>query len=441
MHAPMNWIKTVIRALAASMSARAAAMIMRFAAVCLLPIWLTPAEIGWNAVIMAIVNVAIAVIDFGFGTALIKEKTCSVRMYRSVFTLILAFSLIGAALMIAFSDPVGRFFSFPPVILIISAFAVPFSVLSIVPNALLQRDLRFASLAMRDLIGEAAFGATAIGLAWSGQTWLCVPAALVVQRFARWIVSTASISYSPGFAFCLGDLRKLLSFSLCQFGNITVAQLANRLDTFLLSVFLAPSALGFYAQGQQLSIFPVQSLTGAATNVFFATFAKIQDDPEKIRTLFVKITGILFFVSIAAIGLAYPAMGLIPVIYSPAWQDAVEIARNLCFCIPFFALCALEGILIAIGGERRRLAASIVRMIVMGAGICLLFGVFRAAALPQNVAWIVLASAAAGSAMNFRFIWRKLRLTPKDAVPWIKFALSGVAGAAAGIAITRLFGL
>ena len=189
----MNWIKTIIHALAASMTTKVFAMGLRFVTICLLPLWLTPAEIGWNAVILAIINFVIAIIDFGFGTALIKEKTCTVRMYQSVLTFILMISVVGSGAMISFADEIARVFSFPPIILVISAFAIPFSVFAIVPNALLQRELRFTSLAIRDLIGEIAFSATALLLAIFGYTWLCVPIALVVQRIIRWLVSTLSI--------------------------------------------------------------------------------------------------------------------------------------------------------------------------------------------------------------------------------------------------------
>ena len=141
----MNWIKTIIHALAASMTTKVFAMGLRFVTICLLPLWLTPAEIGWNAVILAIINFVIAIIDFGFGTALIKEKTCTVRMYQSVLTFILMISVVGSGAMISFADEIARVFSFPPIILVISAFAIPFSVFAIVPNALLQRELRFTA--------------------------------------------------------------------------------------------------------------------------------------------------------------------------------------------------------------------------------------------------------------------------------------------------------
>lgn len=437
----MNWIKTIIHALAASMTAKVFAMGLRFVTICLLPLWLAPAEIGWNAVILAIINFVIAIIDFGFGTALIKEKTCTVRMYQSVLTFILMISVVGSGAMISFADPIARVFSFPPFILVISAFAIPFSVFAIVPNALLQRELRFTSLAIRDLIGEIAFSATALLLAIFGYTWLCVPIALVVQRIIRWLVSTLSIQYVPGFALSWSDLRQLFSFSMYQLGNITIAQLANRLDTFLLSIFLTPSMLGFYSQGQQLSTIPVQSITGTATNVFFATFAKLQDDLEKFKTLFIKIVGVMFFVSLAIIGIAFPAMGLIPKVYSSAWQESVEIARNLCFSIPFFAFSAIEGILISVGGERRRLASSIARMAVMAIGICILFGLWSSEANPRNVAWIVLASSATGACMNFQYLWNKLALCSKDAHPWIKYAIAGACIAIIGIVVTRFWGL
>lgn len=437
----MNWFKLILRALATSLTTRVLAMGLRFVTICLLPIWLVPAEIGFNAVLMAILNFSIAIIDLGFGTALIKEKTCTIAMYRSVLTLILAFSLLGSGSLIFFSASIGAFFSIPPILLILSAFAIPFSVLTIVPNALLQRDLRFTNLALRDLFGEVAFCATALFLAIDGATELCVAIALVAQRIVRWLISSLSIRYSPGLAFHWGEIQKLLRFSLFQLGNLTVTQLANRLDTLLLSIFLTPTMVGFYSQGQQLSTIPVQSVTGTVTNIFFATFAKLQDEVEKFKALFIRIVRGMLFLSLLAVSIAYPAMGLIPRIYGADWAASVEIARTLCFSLPFFVMSCLEGILITVGGERRRLASSLMRMGIMALGISLCFTVFSATANACDVARIVFISAFVGTMLNFQYLWKKLDMTAKDARAWLKPLLGGAILTALSLTLTHLFAL
>lgn len=435
----MNYVQTVIRALATSMGARALSMGLRFITVCLFPFWLSPAQVGFAAVLMALINLIIAFIDLGFGTALIKEKNVTERMGRSVFTLLVAVATIVTAVCILFTDTICAQFSLPSIALLIALFAIPFSVFAIVPNALLQRDLRFTSLALRDLLGEIAFSATAITLAILGFHLTCVAWALLIQRMVRWLVASFSVSFVPKLTCHRADIRQLLSFSLFQLGNISITQMANRIDTFLLSVFLPPAALGFYSQAQQLTIFPVQSMSGAVTNVFFASFSKIHADTQKIRELFLKMMrGVIFF-ALVLFACLYPAVGLIPVIYGDAWQSSVEIARMLSFSVPLFAAATLEGILISVGGEKRRLAASLTRALLMTGGLLFLFLALPNDATPNAVAIIVFFASAAAFALNFSFLIKKIGIRARDARSWLKPAALGMLLSIASIILTRIF--
>ena len=433
-----HYLTTIVKALATSMGARVFAMGLRFVTICLLPFWLAPSEIGWSAVIMALTNLVVAVSDFGFGTALIRESSVSRRMGQSVFVLVVGASVVMGIVMIVGAAGLEALFSVPAWLVMISAFAVPLSAMTILPNALLQRELRFTSLAVRDLVGEVSFSVTAVWLAVCGETMTCIAWALVVQRAVRWIASSVAVEWRPGFRIVWSYIRRLLSFSMFQLGNITITQLANRLDMFLLSVFMPPAVLGYYAQGQQLSTTPVQSLMGAATNVFFASFAKLQSDEARLRELFVKVMKGVIVCGFGAVGVMVPAMGLIPVVYDASWTPSVGIARILCLSIPFVAASAFEGLLITIGGERRRLFSSLLRTGIMAGGIWMLFGVCPTAGA-WHVAWLVFVAFGVGVGVNMQYIFGRLRLTRSDVRVWIRPLMAGLAIAVTGILLTLLF--
>jgi len=436
-----SFIHTIIKGIATSMGARVITMGLRFVTLCLLPIWISPAEIGWMAVIMAITNLIIALSDLGLGTALVKAKDCPNQMYQSVFTLTIIVA-VGISLALILGAPILQdIFQVPAYLLIIAAFAIPTSSLTIVPNALLYRNLKFTGLALRDLLGEAAFSGTAITLAVLGYTEICVAVALVAQRFVRWIAATTSINWTPAFIVNKSHLTELRSFSLYQFGTLSVIQIANRLDTFLLSIFLPPTNFGFYTQGRQLSSNPTEALSSATCSVFFAAFSKVQNDPKQLRALFIKFIKYLIPASFLIAAGLYPALGLIPVFYSPTWAPSVDLGRILCFSIPFYAFMSIEGIMITVGGERRRLFTTITRTLLMTAGICGAFLLFPDIASANIVAWLVCVAMAVSVALNLSYLIKCFKITATDAKRWFPLAIAGIILLATSVAVTHLTGI
>ena len=209
-------------------------------------------------------------------------------------------------------------------------------------------------------------------------------------------------------------------------------------DTFLLSYFVPSASLGVYSQGQQLSTQPVEVLACTTRRVFFASFSKVQKDERQLHDLFVRLFRLVLGGSAALAGVMFPLMGLIPIIYNDAWQPTVGIARVLCLSIPCYALMAFEGVLITIGGERRRLISTIIRASIMSVGIIILFTALPDADM-RHVAALVLLSSAIGVVCNIQYIIQALHVTRHDLKRCIMPVAAGLFIMAAGIIITMLF--
>ncbi|MEZ5218810.1 MAG: oligosaccharide flippase family protein [Ilumatobacteraceae bacterium] len=149
-----------------------------------------------------------------------------------------------------------------------------------------------------------------------------------------WVVTR----WRPSRHFRPSDLRGVANFSL----NLTVFNVFNFLflnaDKFLVGSYLGAAALGVYGLGQQTLMYPVRSVTRNMTTVLFPTFARIQDDNERIGRHYLSACG-------AVAALAFPAMAGIAIIADPLvrgflnerWLDAIPImmilARSGC-CTP-----------------------------------------------------------------------------------------------------------
>ena len=426
-------IKTIVHSLLTSMGMRVLSMALRFVTICLLPLWLEPAEIGYTAIILIIVNIAFAISDFGFGTALIKSEQMSPPLYQSVFTFTALSSSLMVLLIILCAPVLETLFSVPAALVVIASFGISFNAFSIVPNSLLQRELRFTSIAIRDFIGEIAFSATAISLSCLGYGAFSIAAAVVAHRFVRWIIVSLSIRYQARFWISVQELKRLAGFSFFQFVSIMLTQLFNQLDKLLLGLFLTPATLGYYSQAQQLTVSPIQSLTGAAKNVFFASFSKVQKDDDTMRSLFVKITRWLWLLAGIYVGLLAPALHLVPIVYKPEWAAAVPIGIALCTTIPLFCAEIFEGIMIAIGGERRRIISALSKLVLLVAGCAIVFTMFSSTDMPIAMGVILGISILASVVINLCFICRRLSLKRHHIMAIFRTAMIGLGFALAGI--------
>ena len=405
-----NILKTIIHGLVTSIGLRVISMGLRFVTICLLPFWMSPWDIGLMALILACVNLPVALADFGFGTSIIKEKQTSERMYRSVFTFVMISSALIAAAIIIGSSWIESAFALPAGLAILAAFALPFNGAAIVPNAILQKDLRFTNLAVRDLIGEVTFSGVSLVLAIQGYGALSIAIAVVAQRLIRWTVASVSVQWKPVLCLNRDDLRQLSHFSFFQFLSLSLAQIFNQIDKLLLAAFLSPAALGIYSQAQQFTVYPVQSLSGTANNVFFASFSKVQDDLETLRTLMTKILKGLILICGVIVAFLAPAMHLIPLIYNEEWVNVVPVAIILCAFLPAFCAFIFEGIMIAIGGEQRRVVSGVIKLVLLVAGTVGVFCMFPGINGPCAMAVVFGCSTLIAAINNLCFILKRLEI-------------------------------
>lgn len=397
------------------MGARVVAMALRFLVIGLLPLWLLPSEIGYAALLMVFVNLPIAFADLGLGTALIKDATFEKPLIHSAFTLSLGASMVMAIGLILLAPAIEASLELPAFFLIVSSFAIPIGALTIIPNSLLAKELRFTSLAMRDLAGEVVFSLACLGMVIAGYGALGVAVALVLQRLVRWIVASLAVEWRAQLQLKREAIERLWRFSSSQLASLTLTQVFNNIDKLLLAGFLSPTMLGFYAQGQQLTVAPVQSLTGVVNNVIFASFAKIQNDLESLKILFIKLAKGYLWASFLLVAIAFPALNLIPIVYGKDWTEALSVARFLSLCIPIFSASLLEGLMLTIGGVNRRVLSTILRLATMVVLFLIIAILIPQILSPLSLAVCLVIASFVGASINASFVMRRLELNRSDA--------------------------
>src|ERR1700704_5106317 len=143
-----------VRGGAAIMGVQAAQFGLNLTSTAVLARLLTPGDFGLVAMSAAIGNLPLLFLDLGLGSATVQRADLTRSQVSALFWINTALGLFLAAILAGLAPLVARFYGQPQLIGVTMALALGFVLggVSIQPNALLRRQMRFASLAGIELV-------------------------------------------------------------------------------------------------------------------------------------------------------------------------------------------------------------------------------------------------------------------------------------------------
>ncbi|HEY5489043.1 MAG TPA: oligosaccharide flippase family protein, partial [Candidatus Limnocylindrales bacterium] len=238
-----------------------------------------------------------------------------------------------------------------PIIAVLSVTFL-FVAVSSVQMALLQREMRFKSLALRRLVALAAGGAIGVGAAYAGWgAW-----ALVAQQVSYGVVSVVMLwtvsPWRPGLQWSRSDFRELFSFGINVVGGDVLNFLSRNSDNLLVGAVLGAGPLGLYAIGYKILDTTQALLVNAARKLAFPVFSRIQNDPERSRRAYGRVNRALSVVILPGyIGLALVAQEAIVTLFGAKWADSGPVAATLYLIGPVLTIQVFSGALINAAGH------------------------------------------------------------------------------------------
>lgn len=293
---------------------------------------LDPADFGLMAMAVVVTGFLGVIRDFGAGAKVIHDGASSPSGLVAQFWVALTTGLALAFLIWSSGSIVAQLFAEPRVAPLLQVLAFGFAIagLGIVPQALLERTLRFRAIAAAEFLGGVAGLATAVVAAANGLG----ATSLALQAVAFTAVSVASLvaatRWIPRGEVSLSDIRQTVGFGLPLVGYAAINALIRNLDYALIGRFLGSAQLGYYSLAYRLMLVPVQFVTSVSNRVVFPVLARLADDPDERRTAYVRATLATCLVGLpVAAGLAGAAEQIVHVLFGPGWEASVPVLRLL----------------------------------------------------------------------------------------------------------------
>jgi len=321
-----------VRGGAVIVGAQAAQFALNLASTAVLARLLLPGDFGLVAMSAAVGNFPALFLDLGLGSATVQRADLTRSQVSAMFWINTALGLFLAAILAGLAPLVARFYGQPQLIGVTMALALGFVLggVSIQPNALLRRQMRFASLAGIDLVSmmlgiAAAVASAALGAGY----WALVFLALVPQTataVGTWLAS----GWRPSWPARSAGVRPLLSFGAGLTGFNILNYVSRNLDNIIVGRSVGAAALGLYLKSYSLLLVPVDRIRGPVSSVVVPALSRLQGDRARFKSYFLKA-----ITSVAAVGMPVVVFSFvfaedaILFILGPRWQGSVILFRAL----------------------------------------------------------------------------------------------------------------
>lgn len=300
---------------------------------------LSPTEFGIVGAALVVIGFSQIFSQLGIGPAVVQRKDLSPAHIRVGFTLSVALGCAVGALIYATAALTAEFFRMPDLVPIVRVLAVvfPFTGMSAVGEALLQRRLAFRTQALLEVVAfSLGYGAIGISAAIAGLGVWALVAAQLGQTITYTVLVLSVNRGSVGFLLRWREAADLLSFG----SGFSLARIANygasQADNMIVGRVLGAAALGTYGRAYQFLMMPVNLLGQVADKVLFPAMASVQTDDGRLARAYTRAVALIAMLTLPLSGfLIVAAPEIIHTMLGSQWSDVTEPFRVLA-CILVF---------------------------------------------------------------------------------------------------------
>jgi len=394
--------KTIRGGLARFM-AQGANFVLRIVSLMILARLLNPKDFGLVGMVTAFTAVLTLFRDFGLSSAAVQRATVTEDQKSTLFWINLGMGALLALIAAVMAPLVAAFYHEPHLlaVTVVVALGFLFNAAGTQHSVHLLREMRFTALAVIGVTALIVSTAIGIGGALAGYGYWALVAMTVASPAVNTMGLWLSTRWVPGRPRRRVGIRSMMRFGSTLTVNGLVIYVASNFEKVLLGRFWGADAIGLYGRAYQLVNIPTDNLNSAAGEVAFSALSRVQDDPIRLRSYFLKGYSLVLAMTLPiTVTCTLFADDVIQVLLGPKWNAAVPIFRFLAPTILVFAIAnPLSWLLTSTGHVGRLLKMGLVIAPIMIAsyfvglpygptGVALAYSTVMVLWLVPLIAWI-----------------------------------------------------
>lgn len=289
---------------------------------------LKPTDFGLVAMVTAFSMWVMNFGENGFAEFIIQKEHISKEDVNSIFWLHVFIASLLALAFIFFGIFLVDFYSEPALWGIAAAMStsIILTAFTTSPLALLQREMKFTSIAILQLVAIVLSIVFAIAAAAGGMTYWSVVIRQLTVSMVTAIGAWIFCSWRPGIPVHLSRAFPGLKYAVQVYCNYSLGYLTKNIDKMLLGKFYGSEFLGNYDRAYYLSSMPANQLLFPLSKVALATLSRLVNDKERFIAFYIKAITILSLLgTFSALILTLTAEDLILMLLGPKWKDAGRV--------------------------------------------------------------------------------------------------------------------
>lgn len=306
--------------------------LLGFASFFILARLLKPEDFGVVAIIFLIPKIIQSATELGFGTAAVQRQgditefldpIWTINVFKGVAITILIFVIAPVIGILVNARQLATVIGMGGLLILVQNLANPGEIY-------FSKNLDFKKISIRNIIREVSYMVLAIFFAvYLRSYW-----ALIIATFASQLIQTISTyflhPYRPRLTLAFTKLRNLLHYSKWVIGQGWLDQAYNFVEQTAVARYTNLTNIGLYTKAKNMASVPTGFLNPVISLVSFPAYAKIKNEPEKVRDGFIKSLDIIFFFLIPiTILILYAGGALILILLGPTWLPMTAALRIL----------------------------------------------------------------------------------------------------------------
>lgn len=321
-----EWRRRSAHGAAASVISQAIRMMVQTGAQIMLARLLTPDAFGLVAMVAPVIGFAQLFGRLGLLESVVQRPEISRDELSALFWINVGLGVALAILLALISPLVAWMYGDPRTETIVQCFGVLLIVggCSALPMALLNRRLRFITLASIDVATAIVAAAVGLAAAVAGFGYWSLVLMQVANALVILILSWVFAGWLPSWPRrCAGIM------SLIRFGSqVTAASLVHALsysvDDVLVGAAWGPVPLGLYDRGFRLMARPVMQIASPFQRVGVPLLSRLREDPQRYRNAYAHLLRAMLFATTPTVIFAIcTAHQLVPLVLGQRWDPAV----------------------------------------------------------------------------------------------------------------------
>jgi PST family polysaccharide transporter len=374
--------------------------------------------------------------EFGLTAAILRGRDLSDSQIAQIGGFGIALGAVFCLVSVGAAIPIASFYGEPAVRTIITVLSLNFlfSSASVLPRALLARDLDFRRLAWIDGATNIVQLACTIVLAFLGYRWMALVIGSLVGRVAGAVLANLARPHS----LAIPRQLRSISESVLVGWHVVVGRVSwytyQNADFAIVGRVLGKTVLGAYTIGWEIATLPVERVSALVSQVTPGVFSTVQADRPALRRYYLGvIEGLAFITFPGAVGISLTAPLLVPALLGDKWSAAILPLQLLSFYAGLRSIDTVTPqVLIYTGHSRQSMWYTMLAAVVLP---LLFLGGTRWGAAGVALVWIIAYPLVVSPI--YRLVFRILDLSPRMYFRALWPAASGTAVMTAAVLATR----